>query len=82
MYARRNTGVIEMTNNDNDVVLVTERFERRLAEDNGKTRVEMAKGFGTLRAEMIDRNQELLKWLLIFACAHLAATAALLTLLQ
>ena len=41
---------------------VTERFERRLAQECGQLRVEMVQGFGSLRAEMIERNAELLKW--------------------
>jgi hypothetical protein len=68
-----------MTEHEDDIVeRVTERFERRLAEECGQLRVEMAtshgalraemaQGFGTLRAEMIERNAELLKWALIFA---------------
>ena len=72
-----------MTHNDNDVVLlVTERFERRLAEETGKLRVDMANGFGAMRAEMIERNGELLKWGLIFVGTQIAATAALLALLR
>ena len=71
-----------MTDNNSDVVIVTERFERRLAEENGKLRVEMAQGFGALRAEMIDRNQELLKWGLIFGATQTAALAALIALLR
>lgn len=72
-----------MTERDNEVVLVvTERFERRLAEENGKLRVEMANGFGSLRAEMIDRNAELLKWGLVFGALQTSALGALITLLQ
>ena len=54
MNARRaNTALVDMTNNDNDVVvIVTERFERRLSEENGKLRVEMATEFGKVRHEM------------------------------
>ncbi len=40
-------------NNDKDPIpLVTERYERRLAEECGKLRVEMAVEFGKLRTEM------------------------------
>jgi len=54
MNARRaNAALVDMTNNDNDVVvIVTERFERRLAEESGKLRVEMATEFGKVRSEM------------------------------
>lgn len=51
----RNAGraLITMTDSDNDViVIVTERFERRLADENGKLRVDMATEFGKVRAEM------------------------------
>ena len=59
---------------------VTERFERRLAEECGKLRVEMAHGFGSLRAEMIERNAELLKWGLIYAITLAGVIAGLLAL--
>jgi len=54
MNARRaHAALVDMTNNDNDVVvIVTERFERRLSEENGKLRVEMATEFGKVRHEM------------------------------
>jgi hypothetical protein len=42
-----------MADNSDDIVqVVTERFERRLAEENGKLRVEMATEFGRQRVEM------------------------------
>jgi hypothetical protein len=42
-----------MNDSDNDVfMIVTERFERRLADENGKLRVEMATEFGKVRADM------------------------------
>lgn len=54
MNARRaSAALIDMTNNDSDVVvIVTERFERRLADESGKLRVEMATEFGKVRVEM------------------------------
>lgn len=95
MNARRaNAALMDMTNNDNDVVvIVTERFERRLAEESGKLRVEMATefgkvraemaaGFGSLRAEMSDRNAELLKWGLIFGVTQTGAIAGIVALLR
>lgn len=71
--------VIGMTEPDDVLILATERFARRLAEETGKLRVEMAQGFGSVRTEMADRNAELLKWLLVFFAAQTAALAALLT---
>ena len=83
-----------MADNTDDVIqIVTERFERRLAEENGKLRVEMATefgkvraemaaGFGGLRAEVIDRNAELLKWGLVFGATQTAALAGVMVLLR
>ncbi len=77
------------------IVIVTERFERRLSDETGKLRVEMATEFGKvraemaagfgslrtemaqLRAEMIERNGELLKWILIFGITQTAAVVGL-----
>lgn len=42
----------------------------------------MGNGFGTIRAEMIDRNAEMLKWGLIFGSAQTGALAALISLLR
>ena len=86
--------VNEMTQDNNDAS--TERYERRLAEECGElrvemanVRVEMANGFSAqraatdaLRAEAIERNAELLKWILIFNATMIAAIAALLVLLR
>jgi len=84
MYGRNaNLALSTMTNSDSDVVvLVTERFERRLAEDNGRLRVEMANGFGGLRTEIVERNAELLKWMLIFGVTQTAAIVGLIKLWQ
>ena len=71
-----------MTDPDDVLVVATERFERRLAEESGKIRVEMTQGFGALRTEMADRNAELLKWLLVFFAVQTGALAGLLTLLK
>ena len=83
-----------MVDDTDDVIqIVTERFERRLAEENGKLRVEMATefgklrvematGFGGLRAEMSDRNAEMLKWGLLFGATQTAALAGVMALLR
>jgi hypothetical protein len=79
-----------MTDSDNDViVIVTERFERRLSEESSELRVEMATGFGELRAqiaqlraEMIDRNADLLKWGLVFGVSQTAAIAGIVAVLR
>jgi len=93
MFGKGANGAMNsVMDNDNDViVIVTERFERRLSDETGKLRVEMATesgklraematefgrvraemaaGFGSLRteiaqlrAEMIERNGDLMKW--------------------
>ena len=74
---------------DDPNALMTERFERRLGEECGKLRVEMVDGFGKLRAElcelragMISRNADLMKWLLVFFVTQIAAIAALLKLFR
>ena len=108
MHGRHANGaVIKMTSNDDDViVIVTERFERRLSEESGTLRVEMATEFGKvrsevaaefgrvraemaagfgglrtelaqLRAEMIERNGDLLKWMLVFGVTQTAAIVGL-----
>lgn len=85
-----NGALMRMTDSDNDViVIVTERFERRLTEESSQLRVEMATGFGEvrtqiahLRAEMIDRNADLLKWGLVFGVTQTAAIAGIVAVLR
>lgn len=87
------TALASMTNDNDPIPFVTERFERRLAEERsqlrvemavefGKLRTEMAQGFGDIRAEMITRNADLLKWLLVFFASQTAAIATLLRLFR
>lgn len=85
---------VVMTDDTHDVIMiVTERFERRLTEESsrlrvematefGKVRTEMAQGFGELRTDIIDRNAELLKWGLVFGATQTAALAAVIALLR
>lgn len=92
MLHRRHAGqaLMRMNDSDNDViVIVTERFERRLTEETSALRVDMATGFGEvrtqiaqLRAEMIDRNSELLKWGLVFGVTQTAAITGIVLLLR
>jgi hypothetical protein len=64
---------------ESDVNVVTaDYFERRLGEECGRLRVEII----NLRAEMIDRSGDLLKWLLAFFVAQTAAIGALMTALR
>jgi len=91
MYGRHAAAALKtMNDSDNDVIVfVTERFERRLTEESSQLRVEMANGFGEirteiaqLRAEMIDRNADLLKWGLVFGATQTAAIAGVVSLLR
>ena len=54
MYGRSACSALKTMNNHDEEILqtATDRFERRLAEENGMIRVEIANGFGALRAEM------------------------------
>lgn len=54
MHGRNaNTALTTMNDDDSDVIMiVTERFERRLSEETGKIRVDMATEFGKVRGEM------------------------------
>jgi hypothetical protein len=54
--------------------LSTASFERRLSEEIGQTRVEMAKGFADLRVD-------LLKWSFLFWLGQVAALTAILSVL-
>jgi hypothetical protein len=72
-------------NDDERLELMTERYERRLSEESGKTRGEIAVVRGdvlSLRAEMIDRHAELLKWMLGFLLIGVTAVAALIALFR
>lgn len=83
MYGRNAARALNhMANNDSDLMIVGERFERRMAEENGKLRVEMANGFGSLRTEMVERNADLLKWILIFGVTQTATIVGLIKLWQ
>jgi hypothetical protein len=54
-------------------VITMERLERRLAEECGAIRLDIR----DLRAEMIDRNNSSLRWLLGFFLAQTTAIGAL-----
>lgn len=66
-------------------VVTMERLERRLTEESSAIRLEVAQVRGEvrsdirdLRAEMIDRQASMLRWLLGFFVAQTAALGALL----
>ena len=72
-----------------DMATENARLRTDMATENGKLRVRNGdqnregpdgngpEGFGSLRAEMIGRNADLLKWLLVFFAAQTTAIAAL-----
>jgi len=54
MRANNGIGVVTVMNNHDDEIIqfATEKFERRLAEECGGLRVDMASEFGTVRRDM------------------------------
>lgn len=76
-----NLALSTMINSVSDVVvLVTERFERRLAGGNGQLRVELASGFDGLRTKIVERNADLLKSMLSFGVTRTAGIVGLIKL--
>jgi len=79
MSARGGLRPVEFLDGDPEVNVVTlERLERRLGEECGDVKLQVA----DLRSEMIDRAAELLKWLLVFFVAQTGALATLLMLFR
>lgn len=65
----------------------TSKVRVDMATEFGKVRAEMAAGFGEvrtgmalLRADMIERNGDLLKWMLVFGVTQTAAIVGLIKL--
>lgn len=71
---RSNLKPIELLDENEVNVVTLERLERRLTEETSTVRLDIK----DLRAEMIDRNASLLRWLLGFFVAQTAALGALL----
>ena len=65
-----------------DMAAESGRIRADMATESGRLRTEMAAGFGALRSEMIDRNPELLKWILGFLVLQLAAMTGLFALFR
>ena len=83
MRGRSAFALAPMTDDDR-LERLTERFERRLSEELGAFRLEVREEFGKvrvqisdLRAEEIDRDMSLLKWLLGLFVSQTAALGAL-----
>lgn len=68
---------VELSEEELDVVTL-ERLERRISEECGAVRLDVK----DLRAEMIDRQANMLRWLLGFFVAQTAALGALLAALR
>jgi hypothetical protein len=62
--------------------IAAERFERRLAEEIARLRVdltrEMHEGFIAVRQQLSDQRAELLKWSFLFWIGQIASIAGLL----
>jgi hypothetical protein len=74
------------------LTLATERFDRRLGEDIGALRLDMAKEFAAVRMEMASMKTDLrtemaetrfsmLKWAFVFWIGQFAAVSAMMALL-
>ena len=91
-------GLIELLTNAQEegttemIERVNDRFERRLAEEIAKFRIEMAQafaalrqemteGFASIRQEIAETRVELLKWAFVFWAGQLVAVAGFLAVL-
>jgi hypothetical protein len=61
--------------------IAAERFERRLAEEIGAFRSDMAKDFASLRVEMAQMQVNLLKWSFLFWIGQFAAMTGMMAFL-
>lgn len=78
MTLRANIKPVDLMDESDLNVVTLERLERRLNEECGILRLDIA----NLRTEMVDRSSELLKWLLAFFVAQTAALGALMAVLR
>ena len=81
-------GVLESSHRewrDEVLVIAADRFERRLSEEMGALRVEMAKEFAAVRREMADGfagiRVESIKWSFLFWIGQVAAVGGLMAIL-
>lgn len=89
MSARQGLRVVRIMASEDKEPVTVDYFERRLAQLEGKLRLEvgalrqeMVDGFGKLRAEIADRNADQLKWLLLFFVAQTGTLAAVVALFR
>jgi hypothetical protein len=66
---------------DDVLSVAAERFERRLTEEIGGLRIDMAKEFATLRVEMSSMRTDLPKWMFLFWVAQVGAVGGILAFL-
>jgi hypothetical protein len=70
---------------DNVLSMSGERFERRLAQEIGGLRVDMAKEFAAFRTEMAkgfaDVRTDVVKWAFLFWIGQFAATSGMMIIL-
>ena len=70
---------------DEVLVIAADRFERRLSEEMGALRVEMAKEFAAVRREMAEGfagiRVESIKWSFLFWIGQVAAVGGLMAIL-
>jgi hypothetical protein len=78
MTTRGGLHPVDFTVEEDVNVVTVDRFERRLAEECGQLRLDIA----TLRTEVVERGSDLLKWLLAFFVAQTAALAALMAIFR
>lgn len=61
------------------LAIASNRFERRLAEELGDFRVDIAKEFAEVRREMSNMRVELLRWSFVFWLGQITVIGAMLT---
>ena len=67
---------------DDILQVVEEKFERRLIEENSKTRSELLEKIGEVKTDGARRHADTIKWMFIFWVGQIAVLVALLTLLK
>ncbi len=66
---------------DEVLLIAGERFEKRLAQEIGALRIDMAKEFAILRVEMANESARMMKWSFLFWIGQFAAVSAMMAFL-
>ena len=66
---------------DEVLAIAGEKFEKRLAQEIGSLRIDMAKEFAALRVEMANASASMLKWSFLFWIGQFAAVSAMMAFL-